>query len=258
VLVDRNLIPTGGTLPDGRPIYDPIVSSGSRVDPGFDHIDRVESIAHSRYDGLVMSLRTRPFDALTVESHYTWSRALDNGPLTNAYVQASRDDRLSDPSNVDRDWGRTPFDQQHTFALVSVLQPAVARGRLATLLNGFSLGTTVRAASGLHANVRSNRDLNRDGRLNDRPTGFSRNSGSAGNNVSVDLKATERFWRSGRTSAEVFVSVKNLFDAVNPAGVNRIVATTLDGTPLAPVPDPLPATETMSPRRAQVGFLLRF
>ena len=39
VLVDTNLIPTGRTLADGRPIYSTAVNAQTRVNPAFNHTD---------------------------------------------------------------------------------------------------------------------------------------------------------------------------------------------------------------------------
>src|SRR5262249_25616696 len=44
VLMDVNLIPTGATLPDGRPIFSTAVSSATRVNPAFDHVNVFQSI----------------------------------------------------------------------------------------------------------------------------------------------------------------------------------------------------------------------
>src|SRR5262245_63265592 len=47
VLMDVNMIPTGQSLADGRPVYSTTVSAATRVDPTFDHINVFRSIAES-------------------------------------------------------------------------------------------------------------------------------------------------------------------------------------------------------------------
>ena len=48
VLIDVNLIPTGATLPDGRPIYSTAVNAATRVDPTFNQVNMVRSIGESK------------------------------------------------------------------------------------------------------------------------------------------------------------------------------------------------------------------
>ena len=122
VLVDENLIATGPILADGRPTYSEAVSPATRVDPLYDHIDVVRSIARSSYDAVILTFRTRWRDNISLQASYTGARARDNGPLTNAYVQGSQEDRASDPSNLDRDYGPTPFDQPHAFVLSGLVR----------------------------------------------------------------------------------------------------------------------------------------
>ena len=56
VLIDVNLIPTGATLADGRPIYSTTVSAATRVDPTFDHINVFKSIGESTYNAFTATL----------------------------------------------------------------------------------------------------------------------------------------------------------------------------------------------------------
>ena len=118
VLMDVNLIPTGQTLGDGRPIYAAAVSAATRVDPTFNHINVFQSIADSSYNALTVTLTKRMTQGWQTQVAYTLARGLDNGPLTGTYVVGSGDDRVSDPSNLDRDKGVTPFNQTHTLRVV--------------------------------------------------------------------------------------------------------------------------------------------
>src|SRR6185295_12219577 len=43
VLIDTNMIPTGRTLADGRPIYSTAVSAQTRTNPAFNHTDVLSS-----------------------------------------------------------------------------------------------------------------------------------------------------------------------------------------------------------------------
>ena len=52
VLVDINVVPTGQSLPDGRPVYSTAVSTATRADATFDHVNMFKSIGESTYNAL--------------------------------------------------------------------------------------------------------------------------------------------------------------------------------------------------------------
>ena len=179
---------------------------------------------------------------MQLQANYTFANAEDNAPLA-AYVVGSADDRLSDPSSVDRDQGKTPFYQRHTFVLSSVLAPRVAGAGLgAALANNNQLGLIVQWNSGLPFNIRSNRDLNQDGLQNDRPNGISRNTGRLGRVLNVDARYSRFVALGRRVRAELFAEAKNLFDTENVASVNRVVQVDPLGNLMAALPAEFPGT----------------
>ncbi len=140
------------------------------------------------------------------QATYTLARGEDNAPLTGTYVVGSGDDRVSDPSNLDRDKGVTPFNQPHTLSVSAVVAPQVGGERARRrALNNNQFGIILQANSGLPFNIRSNLDLNLDGVLNDRPLDVERNAGRLGRVVNLDLRYS-RFipiagWRAGSCSS---------------------------------------------------------
>ena len=255
VLIDTNIIPTGQTLPDGRPIYSTAITPSTRVNPAFNHVDVFQSIGESTYNALTVTFNRRMSRGIQAQATYTLAKAEDNAPLTGTYVVGSGDDRVSDPSNLDRDKGPTPFNQTHTFALSTVIAPQVEGDGLgAALANNNQLGIVVTANSGLPFNIRGNRDLNLDGILNDRPNGIGRNSGRLGRVFNVDLRYSRFIPIDGTLRAEFFAEAKNI------AGVNRVVAVDALGNPSAPLPavDAFPPTSAYDQRQAQVGFKILF
>jgi hypothetical protein len=265
VLMDVNLIPTGQTLPDGRPIFSTAVSAATRVDPTFDHVNMIRSIGESTYNAFTTTLTKRMTHGWQAQATYTLARGVDNAPLTGTYVVGSNDDRASDPTNLDRDKGVTPFNQTHTFAFSTVFAPEVSSsGAGAAILNNNQLGLIFQANSGLPFNIRSNQgDLNKDGAINDRPTGLARNTGRLGRVVNLDLRYS-RFIpiRTGQR-IELFLEAKNLFDTENLAGVNRVIATDALGNPTAVIPVsgrdfPLSGKSGYDQRLMQLGFKFAF
>jgi carboxypeptidase family protein/TonB-dependent receptor-like protein len=226
VLIDVNLVPSGQTLSDGRPIF-----SSARTNSTFDRINVFQSIAESTYNAFTATLTKRMTHGWMTQATYTLARGEDDAPLTGTYVVGSNDDRVSDPTNLDRDNGVTPFNQTHTLSVSAVVAPQVGGSGLgATLLNNNQLGIILQANSGLPFNIRSTLDLNLDGLFNDRPLDVERNTGRLGRVVNLDLRYS-RFIPISSWKGELFFEAKNLFNAENISGVNRVVPTSAAGVP---------------------------
>ena len=155
----------------------------------FDHVNVFQSIGESTYNAFTATFSKRMTSGWQAQATYTFAHGEDNAPLTGTYVVGSGDDRVSDPSNLDRDLGVTPFHQAHTFVVSTVIAPSFTGDGLKTaLLNNNQIGLIMQANSGLPFNIRSNLDLNRDGQTNDRPLGIDRNTGRLGQVVYLDLR----------------------------------------------------------------------
>ena len=263
VQIDTNLTPGATTLADGRPIY-----SSTRPNTQFNSIDVAQSVGEGTYDAVTVTLSKRMRHGWQMQANYTLAKSSDNGPLPS-YVLATGDDRLSDPSNINRDKGVAPFNQTHTFALSALLQPQVSGDGIgAILVNNNQLGFIVQANSGLPFNTRTNRDLNNDGNAsNDRPLGIGRNTGRFGRVLNVDARYV-RFIKFGKRRLELFGEGKNIFNGLNVSGVNRVVATDPLGNPTTAIPSTLIAcgssaitpcsTSGYDQRSLQIGAKISF
>ena len=272
VLVDTNLIPTGTALGDGRPVYSTAVNAQTRVNPAFNHTDVFQSIGSGSYNALTAQVNKRMSHGFQMQASYTLAKGVDNAPLTSTYIVAGFDDRLSDPSSIDRDEGPTPFNTTHTFIFSTVIQPRIEGGGfLGAIANHNQLGLIVQANSGLPFNIRSNLDLNLDGVLNDRPLGVERNAGRLGSVINVDARYVRFVELPGRLRAEVFAEAKNLLNRgcsdpesyaacdANVQAVNRIVSTNAAGNLTAgELPDVFPGTTGYLQRAIQLGVKLAF
>jgi hypothetical protein len=260
VLVDVNLIPTGATLADGRPIYSTAVSAATRVDPTFNQVNMFRSIGEATYNAFTATMTKRMTHGWMAQATYTLARGEDNAPLTGTYVVGSGDDRASDPSNLDRDKGVTPFNQLHTFSLSTVIAPRVADTTGgAAIWNNNQIGIILQANSGLPFNIRTALDLNADGVSNDRPLGVERNAGRLGRVLNLDLRYSRFIPVRGVQRAELFFEAKNLFNTENIAGVNRVIATDALGNPVTPISFrgedyPLSGKSGYDQRLIQLGF----
>jgi len=256
VLVDTNLIPTALTLADGRPVFSTTVNAATRVNPAFNHTDTFQSAGKGTYNALTVTVNKRMSHGFQAQASYTLAKGTDNAPLTG-YVVGTGDDRLSDPTNIGRDEGVTPFNQTHTFVLSGLLQPKISgTGTWAAIASNNQLGFIVQANSGLPFNIRANRDLNLDGVQDDRPIGIGRNTGRLGSVFNIDLRYV-RFIPIGRVRPELFVEAKNITNHLNVSGVNRVVAVDPLGNPTAPLA--FPGTTGYPLQRAiQAGLKVSF
>ncbi|MBX7186737.1 MAG: carboxypeptidase regulatory-like domain-containing protein [Vicinamibacteria bacterium] len=261
LVLDTNLTATTATLSDGRPIY-----SSTRPNTQFNAIDVAQSIGEGTYNALTVTLQKRMRHGWQMQANYTLAKSTDNAPFPS-YVLATGDDRISDPSSIDRDKGVAPFNQTHTFALSTLLQPKI-EGSLAPIINNNQLGIIVQANSGLPFNIRTNRDLNNDGNAaNDRPLGIGRNTGRLGRVFNVDARYV-RFINFGKRRLEIFGEAKNVFNNENVSGVNRVVATDALGNPTTAIPSKIIlcgspavtpcATSAYDQRSMQVGAKITF
>jgi hypothetical protein len=236
VLMDINLVPTSQSLGDGRPIYSTTVNASTRVDPTFDHVNVFQSIGEATYNAFTATLSKRMTKGWQAQATYTFAHGEDDSPLTGTYVVGSNDDRVSDPSNLSRERGVTPFHQAHTFAVATVLAPEFSGdGLMTALMNNNQLGIILQSNSGLPFNLRSNLDLNLDGVTNDRPLNIERNAGRLGSVFYLDLRYSRFIPLRDTQRIELFFEAKNLFNVENLAGVNRVVATDAAGNPSSPL-----------------------
>jgi hypothetical protein len=259
VLVDANLIATGATLGDGRPIFSTAVNASTRVNPVFNHVDTFQSAGTGSYNALTVTLGKRMSHGVQFQASYTWAKGQDNAPLTGTYVVGSNDDRISIPGNLGYDKGVVPFNQTHTLVCSGLLQPRVeGTGFWPVLANHNQLGFILQWNSGLPFNIRSNRDLNQDGVQNDRPLSIDRNTGRLGRVLNLDARYSRFLPFGRRVRMELFVEAKNLLNVDNVAAVNRIIPVDLLGNPQAAIPDEFPGTGGYQQRRIQLGAKVTF
>jgi Carboxypeptidase regulatory-like domain len=261
VVTNINLINPTGTLPDGRPVFATAVNAATRVDPRFNVINSTQSIGESDYKNMTLQLTRRTFNGIGFDLAYTLGKSEDNAPITSA-LSVQGDAGRVDPTDLDRDLGPNILDQRHTFVASVVAMPRFERdGPLGAILNDNVFGVAIQLASGIPVNLRSNRELNNDGTGSDRPVGVPRNSLNLPARKNVDARYSRRFRIQGNMAAEIIAEVKNLFNTVQPSGVNATIATDVLGVPLAALPtsgDQLTPTGGYEQRQFQLGFKFTF
>jgi hypothetical protein len=264
VVSNINLTNPIGTLPDGRPIFNPVISAATRVDPRFNAVFATQALAESRYKAMTLQFSRRFYRGIQWDLAYTLSKSEDNAPThgTTLIVQGDAGGR-SDPSSLDRDIGPNILDQRHTFVGSIVAQPQFEIGGVGgAILNNNQFGVALLFASGIPVNVRSNRELNNDAIASDRPNGVARNSLNLPARYNVDLRYSRLFPVAGSTKIEFLAEVKNLFNTVQWSGANSVVTTDVLGNPIAPIPTDVETgfrpTGGYEQRQLQLGFRVTF
>jgi hypothetical protein len=215
-----NCLPTGATLPDGRPLFGTInLTTAARtvctnkVDARFQNILMAESVGNSTYNAAMFQLTKRFSRGYQFNVNYTLSKATDDAPEQNLVAASTLS--LSDPTNRARDRGPSLADQRHTFVTSFVGRPDfnIENRFWRSLLNDNQLGIILIANSGERYNIVSGLDLNADGVSgSDRPVGIGRNSGKTPKQFNVDMRYSRFFSFNERFKLEAFVEATNIFN----------------------------------------------
>lgn len=215
-----NCLPTGATLPDGRPLFGTInLTTAARtvctnkVDARFQNILMAESVGNSNYNAAMFQLTKRFSRGYQFSVNYTLSKATDDAPEQNLVAASTLS--LSDPTNRERDRGPSLADQRHTFVTSFVGRPDfdIENRFWRALLNDNQLGVILIANSGERYNIVSALDLNADGVTgSDRPVGVGRNSGITPKQFNVDMRYSRFFSFNERFKLEAFVEATNIFN----------------------------------------------
>jgi hypothetical protein len=247
-----NVVPNGTFLADGRPIF-----GTGRVYAGFGNITSAESVGHSTYNGLNVTLRKALSRGIETFATYTWSHAIDDAPEQNNIDSGAN--LLSDPTNRRRDRGNSLTDKRHVFNMTGVFTPEWKGANKAAnyLLNHNRLSFNVVASSGDLFNLGSNRVLNGDsteGSAFQRPLYVGRNTIRAGYAAEINARYSRLFQIREHKSAEFLVESTNLGNRLNVTGLNTTA--TVDAAGNITAAAPLTPTGSRDQRLLQLG--LRF
>ena len=260
VLMDVNLIPTGQALADGRPVYSTTVSSATRVDPTFDHVNVFQSIGESTYNAFTATFSKRMTHGWQAQATYTFAHGEDNAPSDRHLRRRQR--RRSRVRSVEprSRSGRHAVPPDAHVRGIERHRAVVHRRRTD---DGAPQQQPVRASSCRPtAACRSTSARTRTSTATARPpiarsaSTATRVASAASSTSTCATRASFR-WPSAQR-IELFFEAKNLFNTENVAGVNRVVTTDAAGNPSAPLPDPFPPTSGYDQRQMQLGVKFVF
>ena len=106
------------------------------------------SIGYGNYNAMFISLKSQAWHDVTMQSNFTWSRALGTG----AEVQATSEATAPDPFNLRTAYGLQAFDRPLIYNLFFVYQPHFYKGQsgfLGHVLGGWTIAPVFTTASGL-------------------------------------------------------------------------------------------------------------
>lgn len=207
-----------------------------RPNPRFGNISQYDSLGDSWFNGLTLSLATRPAAWGTARVSYTLSTALDDAG--NAFFNTPQDN-----FNVLGDKGPSDNDQRHRLVWSGTV-PAPA---------AFHLGYVFSYATGAPFNPVTGSDRNNDTTVNDRPEGVGRNSARQPATSSFDLRLSRTFVLPRTHRIEAMVEAFNVFNHVNVVAVNNTFGT--GATPLPAFGRPTAAGDA---RQIQLGVRWSF
>jgi hypothetical protein len=106
------------------------------------------SIGYGNYNALFVTVKSQDWRGLTMQSNFTWSRALGTG----AEVQATSQATAPDPFNLRTGYGLQAFDRPLIYNLFMVYQPRLWKnqsGVVGHLLGGWTFAPVFTAGSAL-------------------------------------------------------------------------------------------------------------
>jgi hypothetical protein len=111
-------------------------------------VGMLASIGYGNYNALFVTLKSQDWHGLTMQSNFTWSKALGTG----AEVQATSAATPPDPFNLQTGYGYQAFDRRYIYNLFFVYQPHWYKsqsGVAGHLLGGWTIAPVFTAGSAL-------------------------------------------------------------------------------------------------------------
>jgi hypothetical protein len=110
------------------------------------------SLGYGNYNALFVTLKSQDWHGVTMQSNFTWSKALGTG----AAVQATSQATPPDPFNLRTGYGYQAFDRRFVYNLYFVYQPHFYKsqsGFLGHLAGGWTIAPIFTAGSGVPVTV---------------------------------------------------------------------------------------------------------
>ena len=106
------------------------------------------SVGHGNYNAMFVSVKTSDWNGVSLQSNFTWSKALGTG----AEVQATSEATAPNPFDINAGYGLQPFDRTLVFNMFAVYQPKWYQsqsGFVGHLLGGWNIAPIFTTGTGL-------------------------------------------------------------------------------------------------------------
>jgi hypothetical protein len=162
--VNYNVLPLASGVFAGN-VLAPTLSSvqlpfyTSRISSGVGTISACQSIVHSLYEGLIVTVKKQFTHGFEFLANYTLAKAQDDGQvLGSTGTFSGSSDAPLDPYNQQAEWGTSDYDQRQRFITSLLYAPTfkVENSTLNEIVNGFGFSGVITIASPLPVNALMN------------------------------------------------------------------------------------------------------
>ena len=250
----RNVYQTG-TLPTGQPTF-------GLINPDIAQYNVFAYNGNSFYSAGTFQVTRRLRKSLSLDSHFTWSKATDETTDFNS------DYAPNNELNLRADRGLSPFNASYRVVFDAVYLSHIEGSSAFRrhLLSNWSLAPVIQYSSWRPFNILTGVDNYGDNYItNHRPWGAGRDIGHGPDLFTIDMRISRRFDFGDRFHLEALVEGFNLENRTNFRSVNNIVG----DVPLSSLPNPIQGfrgqpdqplayTSAFEPRQFQVGLKLTY
>jgi len=120
------------------------------------------SLGHGNYNAGFVTFKMNDWHGITAQNNFTWSKALGTGGV----VQATSEQTVVDPFDLNRQYGPQPFDRKFVYTAFLVYQPPFYRGQqglVGHLLGGWTFSPIFTAGSGAPRFCNTNTGVSSEG-----------------------------------------------------------------------------------------------
>jgi hypothetical protein len=241
-----------GVLADGRPVFDPVATTLTRLNTQFNQINQLESGANSSFNALLFNYTHSLVRGVQLNANYTYSHSISDAPDVNSFEQSIA---IQDTTNRKRDRANSIVNHPHSFNMTAVIEPTFSLS--SRVLNEVANHNTVallgNVMSGDQSSVLTNAQINGDSSSAavTRPIGVGRNTVRSPNVYQIDGRFTRTFPKLfDRVSMSLFVEANNLFNHTNVTSLTTTQA--VFGLSSTGAPVTTPGAVTGTPKGAPV------
>ena len=235
-------------------------------------ITLVESVSNSWYHGMVIQLKRNFAEGFTLQSNFTWSKAIDNGQSSTTFTTTNQP---QNPFYTRAEKALSDFDKRRKFVLNAAYMPPFRRignSALRIALDGFQFSGIFTASDGSPISANTSGSLSISGVSlvssgilgvggGSRAPWLSRNTFTSPGFTNLDFRILREVRVKDRARIEFIVEASNLLNHTNVVGIVT-TAFNVSGTTLTARNDFMTPSSTSSyfsrERQLQIAARVKF